>query len=176
MWVVPSGGHGLPHLPPSPDFVVELKTAVLRVLRPARNSMSLLPIYAVTGVTVVSAASAAAWLSRNKKTPEQREALRRQRISTQGRITDGTVLDVCEYDYGTGQTVRMVLYAYQVAGVQYECAQEVTNLRSLFDLNSHHIGSATGVRYDPHHPGNSIVVAETWCGLRVAPQSPTSLQ
>jgi len=138
--------------------------------------MSLLPIYAVTGVTVVSAAGAMAWFNSKKKTPEQREALRRQRICAQGRITDGTVLDVCEYDYGNGQPVQMVLYAYQVAGVQYECAQEVTHLRQLFDLNSRHIGSATGVRYDPHHPGNSIVVAESWCGLRAAPNSSRSLQ
>jgi hypothetical protein len=138
--------------------------------------MSLLPIYTVTGVTVVSAAGAMAWFNGKKKTPEQREALRRQRIGAEGRITDGTVLDVCEYDYGSGQSVQMVLYAYQVAGVQYECAQEVTHLRHLLDLNSHYIGSATGVRYDPHHPGNSIVVAESWCGLRANPQSPASLQ
>ena len=138
--------------------------------------MSLLPIYAVTSVTVVSAASAMAWFNGKKKTPEQREALRRQRISAQGRITDGTVLDVCEYDYGAGQSVQMVLYAYQVAGVQYECAQEVTHLRPLLDLNLRHIGSATGVRYDPHHPGNSIVVAENWCGLRIGPLSPATLQ
>ena len=138
--------------------------------------MSLLPIYTVTGVTVVSAASAMAWLNGKKKTPEQRETLRRHRISTLGRITDGTVLDVCEYDYGTGEPVQMVLYAYQVAGVQYECAQEVTHLRPLLNLNSRHIGSATGVRYDPHHPGNSIVVAESWCGLRIAPHSFASLQ
>ncbi len=138
--------------------------------------MSLLPFYTVTGVTVVSAAGAMAWFNGKKKTPEQREALRRQRIGTHGRITDGTVLDVCEYDYGTGQSVQMVLYAYQVAGVQYECAQEVTHLRPLLHLDSHCIGSATGVRYDPHHPGNSIVVAESWCGLRVAPPSSDALQ
>lgn len=138
--------------------------------------MSLLPLYTVTGVTVVSAAGAMAWLTGKKKTPEELEALRRQRICDQGRITDGTVLDVCEYDYGTGQSVQMVLYAYQVAGVQYECAQEVTHLRPLLDLNSRHIGSATGVRYDPHHPGNSIVVAESWCGLRIAPPTSASLQ
>jgi hypothetical protein len=138
--------------------------------------MSLLPLYAVTGVTVVSAAGAMAWFNGKKKTPEQRETLRRQRIGAQGRITDGTLLDVREYDYGTGQTVQMVLYAYQVAGVQYECAQEVTHLRQLFDLNCCHFGSATGVRYDPHHPGNSIVLAESWCGLRAAPHSAASLQ
>ena len=138
--------------------------------------MSLLPIYTVTGVTVVSAAGAMAWFNGKKKTPEELEALRRQRICAQGRITDGTVLDVCEYDYGTGQPVQMVLYAYQVAGVQYECAQEVTHLRPLLDLSSCQIGSATGVRYDPHHPGNSIVVAESWCGLRIAPHPSASLQ
>ncbi len=89
------------------------------------------------------------WLNGHKKTPEQRETLRRQRISAQGRITDGTVLDVQEYDSGTGAPVQMVIYTYDVAGVQYECSQDVTHLRQLLDLHSRRIGVATSVKYDP---------------------------
>ena len=129
--------------------------------------MTLLRIYTLTGLVVaITAGSSMVWLNSNKKTPEQREALRRQRINEQGRITDGTVLDVREIDTRTGHAVQMVHYSYAVAGVHYECAQEVTHLGQLFDLNSCRIGVATSVKYDPRHPGNSIVVAETWCGLR----------
>ena len=134
--------------------------------------MTLHHIYILTGAAVIATASELAWLHAHKKTPEQREALRRQRISTQGRITDGTVLDVREIHSAAGHSVQMIHYAYQVAGVQYDCAQEVTHLRQLFDLRSCRIGVATSVRYDPRHPANSIVVAESWCGLRTAPHSP----
>jgi hypothetical protein len=127
--------------------------------------MNMIRIYMLTGAIVIAAASSMLMLGGRKKTPEQREALRRQRISTQGRITDGTVLDVQEFNSDTGNCVQLVIYTYDVAGVQYECSQDVTLLRQFLDLHSR-IGVTTSVKYDPHNPGNSIVVAETWCGLR----------
>lgn len=128
--------------------------------------MILFRICTLSGAIVIAVASALVWLGRRKKTPEQREALRRQRISAHGRITDGTVLDVQEFDSDTGHSVQMVIYTYDVAGVQYECSQDLTHLRQFLDLHSRRIGVATSVKYDTHHPGNSIVLAETWCGLR----------
>jgi hypothetical protein len=128
--------------------------------------MTLFRICTLSGAIVIAVAIALVWLGRRKKTPEQREALRRQRISSHGRITDGTVLDVQEFDSDTGHPAQMVIYTYDVAGVQYECSQDLTHLRQFLDLHSCRIGVATSVKYDPHHPGNSIVVAETWCGLR----------
>jgi hypothetical protein len=130
--------------------------------------MSLLRIYTFTGVVVaITAASSLAWLNGRKKTPEQREALRRLRIGGQGRITDGTVLDVREINSAAGHAAQMIHYSYQVAGVHYECAQDVTLLGQYFDLHSCRIDVTASVKYDPRHPGNSIVVAETWCGLRI---------
>jgi hypothetical protein len=128
--------------------------------------MILFRICTLSGAIVIAVASTLVWLGRRKKTPEQREALRRQRISSHGRITDGTVLDVQEFDSDTGHPVQMVIYTYDVAGVQYECSQDLTHLRQILDLHSCRIGVATSVKYDPYHPGNSIVMAETWCGLR----------
>jgi hypothetical protein len=128
--------------------------------------MTLIRIYSLTGALVIAAASVLLLLRAGKKTPEQREALRRQRINTLGRITDGTVLDVQELDSDTSHPMQMVIYTYDVAGVQYECSQDVTHLRQYLDLHSCRIGVTTSVKYDPHSPGNSIVVAETWCGLR----------
>jgi len=128
--------------------------------------MTMIRLYTLTGAIVIAAASTMLWLGGHKKTPEQRETLRRQRINSLGRITDGTVLDVQEFDSDTDHSVQMVIYTYDVAGVQYECSQDVTRLRQFLDLHSCRIGVTTSVKYDPHSPGNSIVVAETWCGLR----------
>jgi hypothetical protein len=131
--------------------------------------MTLLRIYTFTGTVVIAAAaSSLLWIGRRKKTPEQRETLRRQRINAQGRITDGTVVDVQEIDSGTDHSVRLVVYTYDVAGVQYECSQDVAPLHQLADLPPGRIGMTASVKYDPHNPGNSIVVAETWCGLRTS--------
>ena len=129
--------------------------------------MTLLRIYILTGAIAIAATSSLFLLSGRKKTPEQREILRRQRINAQGRITDGTVLDVQEFDSDTDHSVQMIIYTYDVAGVQYECSQDVTHLRQFLDLHSCRIGVATSVKYDPRHPGNSIVIAERWCGLYV---------
>lgn len=128
--------------------------------------MTMFRIYTLTGVVAIAAASSLMLFSGRKKTPEQRETLRRQRINEQGRITDGTVLDVQEFDSDTDHSQQLVIYTYDVAGVQYECSQDVTHLRQFLDLHSCRIGVATSVKYDPHNPGNSIVLAETWCGLR----------
>jgi hypothetical protein len=131
----------------------------------AFSSMTILRICTLTGAIVIATASSFVWFG-HKKTPEQREAMRRQRINSLGRITDGTLLDVQELDSGNGHAAQLVMYTYDVAGVQYECSQDVTSLRQFIDANTCRIGDAASVKYDPQHPGNSIVVAETWCGLR----------
>jgi hypothetical protein len=133
--------------------------------------MTLFRIYTFTGAMVIAAASSLFWLvGGRKKTPEEREVLRetqrRQRINAQGHITDGTVLEVKEFDPDTDHSTQMVIYTYGLAGVEYECSQDVTRLHPFFDLPSCRIGVVTSVKYDPHNPANSIVVAETWCGLR----------
>ena len=129
--------------------------------------MTLFRILSLTGAVVIAAASSLVLFGGRKKTAEQLEMLRRHRINTQGRITDGNVLDVQEHDSGIGHCLQMILYSYDVAGVHYECSQDVTRLPQVLDLRSCRIGVATSVKYDPRHPGNSIVVAETWCGLRI---------
>ncbi|MFB3813951.1 MAG: hypothetical protein ACE14L_07540 [Terriglobales bacterium] len=106
------------------------------------------------------------WTRRRRKSAEQREYERRQRISATGRITDGTVLDVHEYAQDGHPPVQLLIYTYDVGGVTYECSQDITHLRQFIDLHTCRIGLPTSVKYDPHSPGNSIVVAEGWIGLR----------
>ena len=105
-------------------------------------------------------------LRRKKKTPEELEKERRDWINSIGRITDGTVIDVNEISSTGDGSAQMLIYQYDVAGVSYEASQDVTYLRQLINLHSCRLGVPTSVKYDPHNPGNSIVVSEGWTGLR----------
>ena len=102
---------------------------------------------------------------RKRKTSDDIERERRQMLNDIGRITDGTVIDVQEIET-ENRPATMLIYHYDVAGVSYECSQDVTYLRQWINLHSCRTGLPTSVRYDPHNPGNSIVVAENWMGLR----------
>jgi hypothetical protein len=72
----------------------------------------------------------------------------------------------------------LLIYTYDVAGVTYEASQDVTHLRQFIDLYSCRLGLPASVKYDPHNPGDSIVISETWSGLRkptiVMPQRPVA--
>ena len=126
------------------------------------TSYSLLAV----AVAVLLLTAVGLWLRRRRKTPEQLERERRQRLNAMGRITDGTVLDVHEEPRKRGAAQQLVIYRYDVAGVSYEASQDVTHLRHLVDLHSCRIGLPASVKYDAQNPGNSIILAEGWTGLR----------
>lgn len=112
----------------------------------------------------MAACAATYWIRSRRKSAEQREFERRAAIAARGRITDGTVLDVHELP-GNAPT-QLLMYRYRVAGVSYECSQDITNLRQYVDVANCRIGLPTSVKYDPQNPANSIVVAEGWIGFR----------
>jgi hypothetical protein len=118
------------------------------------------------GVVVLASGSVAVWVVSHRKSPEERERERRVKLNAIGRLTDGTVLDVNEIQDPKLGAQQLVIYTYDVAGVQYECSQEVTHLRQFVDLHSCRLGLPASVKYDPHNPSNSIVTSETWSGLR----------
>ena len=111
-------------------------------------------------------AGVAFWRRSRRKTPQQLERERRLRLNAMGRITDGTVLDVHEERRPRDPIQQLLIYRYDVAGVSYEASQDVTYLRHLLDLHSCRIGLPASVKYDAQNPGNSIVIAEGWTGLR----------
>jgi hypothetical protein len=114
------------------------------------------------------------WLRSRRKTPEDRERQRRQWVNRIGRITDGTVLDVCEVQpedkkgrkKSAAAPTQLLIFNYDVAGVTYEASQDVTHLRQYIDVHSCRLGVPVSIKYDPQNPGNSIVIAEGWIGLR----------
>ena len=129
--------------------------------------MQSLRFYSLSLAGGAAAALAMAFLLRTKKqTPEEKERERRVWINMNGRITDGTVMDVQELNGKGGIAHQLLIYQYDIAGVSYECSQDVTWLRHLVDLHSCRLGLPASIKYDPKNPGNSIVITEGWSGLR----------
>lgn len=125
-----------------------------------------IPMYILVLGAFGLAATGYAFLKRKKKTPDEVERERRVWLNEIGRITDGTVIDVQEISPDGHRPATMLIYQYDVAGVSYEASQDVTYLRQWINLQSCRLGLPTSVKYDPHNPGNSMVISEGWMGLR----------
>lgn len=120
---------------------------------------------AMAGGAALLAGGVGYWIRAHRKTAAQIERERRHRLSQHGRICDGTVLDVQEVQ-SNGTGAQFIVYTYEIGGVAYEASQDITQLRHLVDIHSCKLGLPTSIRYDPQNPGNSIVIAEEWTGLR----------
>jgi hypothetical protein len=133
--------------------------------------MGSLSYYPILAFGAAAAIVGYALLSRNpKRSGELMELERRTQLTQGGRIIDGTVIDVQEIDDSpTQRQTILLIYTYDVAGVTYEASQDVTHLRQFIDLYSCRLGLPASVKYDPHNPGDSIVISETWSGLRMSP-------
>jgi hypothetical protein len=110
-------------------------------------------------------------LTRKRITPAERERARRDYLARNGRITDGSITEtqwLVPNPAESEPTVyipSMLLYRYRIAGVTYECAQDVSYLPE--HVRHVRVDLPIQVRFDPRNPGNSIVVAEDWSGLRL---------
>ena len=125
-----------------------------------------LRLYTITLGAIGLAIASYALLRRKPKTASDVERERRTWLNTVGRITDGTVIDVQEITTAANRPATMLIYQYDVAGVSYEASQDVTYLRQWINLHSCRLGLPTSVKYDARNPGNSMVIAEGWMGLR----------
>jgi hypothetical protein len=123
-------------------------------------------LYTLVAVAVSIAVIVYLMFGRKKKSASEIERQRREWLNQIGRITDGTVIDVQEIQPNGRPAATMLIFRYDVGGVSYEASQDVTQLRQMINLHSCRLGLPTSVRYDPHNPGNSIVVSEKWMGLR----------
>ena len=124
-----------------------------------------LRLYTLALGTTGVALAAYALLRRKPRNANDVELERRTWLNTVGRITDGTVIDVQEITINA-RPATMLIYQYDVAGVSYEASQHVTYLRQWINLHSCRLGLPTSVKYDSRNPGNSMVIAEGWMGLR----------
>lgn len=130
-------------------------------------------IAAGLAVTALAAGAAAWMILRKRPTADEVERRRRDFLVQSGRIVDGMLLDVYDVEVEGARTLTMLLFNYRIAGVDYECSQDITTMLGAFDVSQVRAGFPCSVRYQPGNPQNSIVVAEGWSGLRKGlPQLP----
>lgn len=96
---------------------------------------------------------------------EEIERRRRERVAALGRICDGVIVDArtLNGEDSISPTPEVLVYSYRLAGVTYNCAQDVSRLADR--VLGFRIDQPIQVRYDPRNPGNSILVSESWSGL-----------
>ena len=114
---------------------------------------------AVLGGVCVAIAGAIAFALSRRPSAAQMEERRRQRLATVGRIVDGSLIGAEPAE----ATPQAILYRYRIAGVTYECSQDVSTLSPM--VENIRLDYPVQVRYSRDNPADSIVVAETWNGL-----------
>lgn len=127
------------------------------------------PHLRIVGGAAAGAAMAATalWFYARSRRPtaEELERRRRDRLATVGRITDGVLIDARTLggEETNAMSPEVLIYSYRLAGVTYDCAQDVSKLPER--VTGWRLDQPLQVRYDPRNPGNSVVVAESWSGL-----------
>jgi hypothetical protein len=117
----------------------------------------------VAALAVTAGAGVAVWaVLRKRPSAEELEQRRRHILASTGRIVDGTLIGV---DPAEDDPSR-VFYTYRVAGVAYECSQDISALTA--QVRRVRLDFPVQVRYSNKNPGNSIVIDESWNGLWTA--------
>jgi len=122
---------------------------------------------AVAGTAAVALAGVWAWKTVRRwrrKSPDELERLRRLGVNACGRIIPGRIVELAE-PVAEGPPGPVLLYEYEVAGVTYEAAQDVSALPEIAAAAPFLPGQTTSVKYDPKQPTNSILACEGWCGI-----------
>jgi hypothetical protein len=88
-----------------------------------------------------------------RKKKEDGEVMRRARLLLNGRIAEGMIFDMT----GDGTEDAHIFYSYQVNNAHYESSQTL-NSQQRRRQDDYKPGARVTVRYDPHHPTNSVVV------------------
>lgn len=115
--------------------------------------------------------------------PEAIERKRRLHLNQIGRIAEGQVVELAAHPaeprapsrgiFGSrGRPVansnlrQLVSYSYNISGVTYHTAQDITGLESQVRFDRLAAGQPASIKYDPSNPTDSILVADDWSGLR----------
>jgi Protein of unknown function (DUF3592) len=95
------------------------------------------------------------FLDRFRRKKDDPEGDRRARLLRNGRIAEGTIVDISgESDSGT---FTQIFYRYEIGGVEYESSQALDPAQQQRQTD-YAPGARITIRYDPHQPGNSVVV------------------
>ena len=121
----------------------------------------------LAGTAAIALAGVWAWRTVRRwrrKSPDEIERLRRLGVNACGRIMLGKIVDLAEPS-ADGSAGPIILYTYEVAGVTYEAAQDLSALPEIAAAAPFLPGQTTSVKCDPKQPTNSIVACEIWCGI-----------
>jgi len=114
---------------------------------------------------VTGAAALIAYVLRGRRvSSDELERRRRMELALTGRIIDGVIVDTPLFHQDEEDAAVLIGYRYRIAGVVYECCQDVATLRS--ETEHFRIDLPVSIKYDPRNPANSIIVSENWSGLR----------
>jgi len=104
------------------------------------------------------------WKSR-RLDPAEAERRRRLHINKVGRIVEARVVELKD-EVADGQApAHLLVYKYEVRGVEYQAAQDIGFVCHRLDLRRVASGQAASVKYDPQRPTNSIILCEDWSGV-----------
>ena len=135
----------------------------------------------IAAAVAIVAAGVLYWALRQRPTPDEIERRRRAHINQIGRIAEGRVVEILEAPLEPARSSRvfskkkdspangsrkLIHYSYSVSGVSYSTAQDVTDLQARAALHLLVAGQPASVKYDPANPGNSILLADDWSGVR----------
>jgi hypothetical protein len=123
-------------------------------MRPALDIAAVSAIF-VAGIGVIR------WLAgRTKGDPAEKERRRRLKVGREGRLVDGSIVDIID---------ASVLYSYAVAGVEYQAAQDLSTIRNLIREPIESLVGPITIKYLPSNPSNSVILTEEWSGFRTKP-------
>ncbi|MBM3736994.1 MAG: hypothetical protein FJW39_14530 [Acidobacteria bacterium] len=100
-----------------------------------------------------------------RRKPADLERQRRTRLASLGRPVDGQVTDL-EGD--------LIHYTYSVHGAVYTASQDISTMGDRVPRDSSRVVGPATVRYWVRNPANSIIICETWSGVRVRDPQPGS--
>ena len=126
-------------------------------------------------VVVAVAIAAVVFLTgkwRRENDPDEKERQRRVEVNRNGRITSGEVVDIIDEELApNGARRRFLHYRYSVGAVDFAACQDVTLISERIGDDPRGIVGAVAVKYHNKNPYNSIIVCESWSGLRGAAAS-----
>lgn len=136
-------------------------------------------VFALGGGVVFAATLFALHRFRKPLSAIEQERRRRDHVDQVGRIGSAIILDVlpaipeavpaglpAPEDLAPADFYPIVIYRYEVCGVEYEASQDISQLGASLDPVRCIPGMATSIKYDPADPGNSILASDRWNGVR----------
>lgn len=96
-------------------------------------------------------------LFHNRRTPQERDRRQRKWVNLHGRLGYATITDFHD---------DTLYYSYEVRGVVYTAAQDVSRLKEFLPPEPERLIGLANLKYHPRNPANSILICEDWSGIR----------